>query len=349
MKILYVNCCKGWGGAEEVMMDLAIEMRNIEKNIYILAKKNSIVSNRFKKESFIVYEIDPKNVLKSFIEFHKIAKREQFDIIHCHRVYDLPYVFLLKKNSLILTQHHYNLNKSLYYKILYNIPDMIICVSNYVLESLIGILNDNKKMRVIYNGVKILREKTYENFKKYKNFTPILVSVGAFYKNQEFIIDITYELKKKYPKIALLLVGKDQKNKDRILSYINKKNLIENVFILEDVDRENMQDLLSKCDIYVHAFKKEGLSLSLIESLLSGTPAVVFDSGGVSEIVNNGFNGFKVNSEYEFIEKLKLLIEDKDLRKRLGQNAMEIEKSLVFKNMIEQYRELYLELKKNNI
>ncbi|MFC1699001.1 glycosyltransferase family 4 protein [Candidatus Omnitrophota bacterium] len=56
----------------------------------------------------------------------------------------------------------------------------------------------------------------------------------------------------------------------------------------------------------------------LLQYLAMGIPAVTTPVGVNSEIVQNGINGYLVNSEEEWIERLSLLIEDSELRQRMG-------------------------------
>ncbi len=59
----------------------------------------------------------------------------------------------------------------------------------------------------------------------------------------------------------------------------------------------------------------------LLQYMAVGVPSVVSPVGINREIINEGINGFLVNSEREWIEKLSLLIENRELRLRMGREA----------------------------
>ncbi|MDG4715642.1 glycosyltransferase [Winogradskyella marincola] len=62
---------------------------------------------------------------------------------------------------------------------------------------------------------------------------------------------------------------------------------------------------LSESDFYLQASYAEGFPNCLIESCSVGTPTIAFKApGGLDEIVENGLNGFLVETEEQFIEKL---------------------------------------------
>lgn len=67
---------------------------------------------------------------------------------------------------------------------------------------------------------------------------------------------------------------------------------------------------------------KCGFKLILYMSI--GIPCVCFSSGVNREIITDGVNGFLVNTEEQWIEKLSLLITRPDLRKRMGLSGRKI-------------------------
>lgn len=59
----------------------------------------------------------------------------------------------------------------------------------------------------------------------------------------------------------------------------------------------------------------------LLQYLAMGIPAVSTPVGINNEIIQDGVNGFLVNSEKEWIEKLSVLIENDDIRERFGSSG----------------------------
>ena len=60
-------------------------------------------------------------------------------------------------------------------------------------------------------------------------------------------------------------------------------------------------------------------SVSIIESIASGTPSVSTDVGGVSDIIENGISGIvSKNNIKDFGNDLLRLIENEDLRTNLA-------------------------------
>ena len=63
------------------------------------------------------------------------------------------------------------------------------------------------------------------------------------------------------------------------------------------------------------------MPIALIEAQAAGLPAVVFDVAGCRDVVRNGVTGFVCASMGEAVEKVRLLIRNRDLRNELGENA----------------------------
>ena len=58
--------------------------------------------------------------------------------------------------------------------------------------------------------------------------------------------------------------------------------------------------------------------LKILQCLAVGVPIICSPAGINREIVEDGVHGFWANTQEEWVEKLEILINDPDLRKRMG-------------------------------
>jgi len=65
------------------------------------------------------------------------------------------------------------------------------------------------------------------------------------------------------------------------------------------------------------------LGCKMLQYMACGVPSVVSYTPTNAEMIKNGENGFLVKNESEWIDKLSLLINDRDLRKRIGRAGRE--------------------------
>jgi colanic acid/amylovoran biosynthesis glycosyltransferase len=78
---------------------------------------------------------------------------------------------------------------------------------------------------------------------------------------------------------------------------------------------------LHNSDIFVLPSFSEGLPVALMEALAAGVPVVTTAIAGISELVENGINGYLVppGTVEPLKKRLIQLLEDADLRQRMGQ------------------------------
>lgn len=69
--------------------------------------------------------------------------------------------------------------------------------------------------------------------------------------------------------------------------------------------------------------------------------------GGVNELIQNERNGYLVQNVDELAEKLNLLINDKELRKNLGNEAHKITQKCELRSIINQWDKLIISVIKD--
>lgn len=154
---------------------------------------------------------------------------------------------------------------------------------------------------------------------------PILISVGRLSKEKGFLDLIkVYELiAEDYPQWVLHIVG-DGNERENIKDYIKKRNLDTKVVLHGFQHKEYINNLLARSSIYVMTSFEESFGIVLIEAQSFGIPCVAYDSArGAMEIIKDEENGYLISnrSAEEMCKKLKALIDNPKLRKKLGERA----------------------------
>lgn len=89
---------------------------------------------------------------------------------------------------------------------------------------------------------------------------------------------------------------------------------------------QNVYELVSeynKALVYYNTSRFSPIPCSLLESMACGLPVVSTDNFLISEIIVDGYNGYKTNNETDQLRHLQRLLVDKDEREELGRNARE--------------------------
>jgi glycosyltransferase involved in cell wall biosynthesis len=87
----------------------------------------------------------------------------------------------------------------------------------------------------------------------------------------------------------------------------------------------DVSKIYGESSVFVLSSRFEGFGLVLAEAMSCGVPVVSFDSPyGPSDIITDGVDGFLIKdwNEKAFADKVCLLIEEADLRQRMGQAAI---------------------------
>jgi glycosyltransferase involved in cell wall biosynthesis len=112
--------------------------------------------------------------------------------------------------------------------------------------------------------------------------------------------------------------------------------------------RKDVKELLQKSQIVAFpSYYMEGLPKSLIEATAIGRPIITTNSIGCKDVVDDGINGFliPVKDVDALVEKLRVLIDDKELRRKMGKAAREkAEREFSLDKVIEKHLSIYNEL-----
>lgn len=87
---------------------------------------------------------------------------------------------------------------------------------------------------------------------------------------------------------------------------------------------------------------KEGLPTAIMEAMASGLPVVGSDSGGISEIIKDGYNGFRVMEKdiQGLTEKINILLNSNEIRNKFSDNGLKTVAEKDYKRIAEKYYKL---------
>lgn len=124
---------------------------------------------------------------------------------------------------------------------------------------------------------------------------PSLIYFGGMrdYKRPYEALYLLNSLRKIYPKIKLRVSGIGP-SLENLVSLANRLGLNNNVEFLGRLDEKILFDIVSRSWLNLHFSTSEGWGLSILEASSCGTPTLAYDVPGVSEVIEEGHNGIKV-------------------------------------------------------
>lgn len=209
------------------------------------------------------------------------------------------------------------------YKFLLRKLDRIICISYSVKNSLPFDLLD--KCIVIYDGVdvnEIYKSNIYNKSKlltklKVDSKNILLGTIGSYtpIKCHKLIIDCFVE-NKMNSDIKAVLIGscpniESEKYLKRLKKIVIQNKLQDQIHFIEDSELFPPKNYISDLDLFIGATWNnglgEGFGLIYIESMAAKVPVLAIKVGAAGEIINDGINGFLINSNSprELFDKVK--------------------------------------------
>lgn len=206
-----------------------------------------------------------------------------------------------------------------------------------------------KDVQVVYNGMNLEEyRKDIEDGvfkKKYNINSKYILYLGRLdkLKGINHIIEAFALLDNRYDEYKLVIVGKINSYKEELDKIIEEKNLKEKVIFTDFIREEDKIYAYHDAEVFINPVKyMGGVSITVFESILSGTPVIVSpESGEVIEQIDAG-----LIVEYANVEQIKQAIirtlEDKELVKRQLSNGQKyIYENLSWENVSEKIIDIY--------
>lgn len=309
MKIIATHLFNDYSGSPKVLMQLlkGWNKHGITTQLYTCAGREGFLSDLPDvKYSFFNYRFAANPVIRfvnlmvsQIILCVKILKNtENTDIIYVNTV--LPFgaavAGKLKGNRVIYHIHETSMKPAILKSFLFGIVEWcatdIVYVSNYLADQESF---SNKKMHVLHNAIEneFLSKAEADAIEKEGLSNVLMVCSLKTYKGINEFVQLSNCLPHHNFRLVL------NANKNEIADYFKKVKLPENLEIFET--QSNVHPFYKWADVVLNLSKPnewvETFGLTIIEGMAYGNPAIVPPVGGVTEVIENGVNGFTLDSD----------------------------------------------------
>lgn len=270
------------------------------------------------------YMIHPNNFIDWIMQmnFNMIAKANEimakegkFDVIHAHdwlvayaaktlkNSYDIPIVATIHatesgRNSGIHDETQRYINDT-EWMLTYEATEVIVN-SNYMKRELqyqFGL--PFEKINVVPNGINVNMfsgvERDYDFRRQYAaDHEKIILFMGrlVYEKGVQHLVSAMPKILAGYHDAKLVIAGKGGMT-DELKAQVNAMGISNKVYFTGYMDAKQVCKMYKCADVSVFPSTYEPFGIVALEAMLSGTPVVVSDIGGLNEIVNHGENGMK--------------------------------------------------------
>lgn len=173
---------------------------------------------------------------------------------------------------------------------------------------------------------------------------PIVTQISRFdrWKDPEGVIE-AFQRAQVEIDATLVLLGNiatdDPEGQQVYQSLLDSRD--ERIIILAKEDTALVNALQKRSAVVMQKSIREGFGLTVTEAMWKGTPVIGGNVGGIKYQIDDGENGYLVDSIPEAAEKLVKLIDDEGLREKMGHKAREsVRDNRLMIRLLEQYLDM---------
>jgi glycosyltransferase involved in cell wall biosynthesis len=337
IKVIHVLSDMKIGGAGSWLLNL---LRSIDKGRYeikVVLPQGSLLIDKVRGLGFDAIPVDGMKDrsfdMGAVSKLLDIFKKEKPQIVHTHASLSARLAARLAGISIINTKHCIDSRKTGIKKA------AGACLNTYLCDRMIAVSDAVKcnaaengvpenKISVIYGGIsKVIElnaeEKSHIRGKWGIEDDDIVVGIVARLtgvKGHKHFIDAAEIISRDYDNVKYVIAGGGPMEQE-LKELVMQKGLGDRMVFTGFVD--SIHEILNIIDINVISSLSEALCLSIIEGMSIGKPSVGTATGGIPEVIRDGYNGFIVRpgDPVMLADAILKLIRDPDLRKDMGEKG----------------------------
>ncbi|MEO6958630.1 MAG: glycosyltransferase family 4 protein [Burkholderiaceae bacterium] len=329
LRILNTEAATSFGGQEQYIYRMMMAMRDRGHYLEAVCQPQAQLTSRLREQGFIVHTMlmdGPLNFMEGVVKIRKILRKGRFDVLNTNSRRDT----ILAGSAgrcvgtplIVRTRHLAKRVGSLFsYTV---IPHRVTCASDYVRRHLIerGVRPDY--VETVYPAVDPPALVAHSTLRRELELAKDAIVVGCVavmraQKGHRALIDAIEPLIAVYPDLHLVFVGGGSPVFEEIQAYVAVKQLGAHVHLLGA--RRDVPNLLAGFDLFALATEQEASGTVFLEAAAAGLAVIGTNVGGVPEMIQSGVTGLLVplHDQDALTQALKKLIDEPDLRKRMGQ------------------------------
>ncbi|NBD12489.1 MULTISPECIES: glycosyltransferase [Corallococcus] len=174
---------------------------------------------------------------------------------------------------------------------------------------------------------------------------PLVVQISRFdrWKDPEGVVS-AWRLARKDAPCTLVLLGNmasdDPEGQEVYQEVMRHRD--ERIIILSREDTALVNALQRRAAVVVQKSLREGFGLTVAEAMWKSTPVIGGNVGGIRHQIEDGYNGFLVDSVAQCAARMVQLLKNPKLRRQMGHHAHEtVRRRFLLTRYLEQYLDLF--------
>lgn len=371
--ILFVVTKLELGGAQKQLLRIIQDLDKTAFDVFLFtAAQGLLIEDACRipqltviRSRFLERPLDPLKDLLALVELYRCIKKNKITIVHTHSskagIVGRVAAWLAQTRVIIHTVHGWSFNEYQPFLVRKTYTALERMAGAVTTRIIVCCLSDKEKgvrhrigspdryVLIRYGIDYACFDKTHfnprERFKVGRE--GLVVGTVACLKPQKApddFIKVACLIHARLPQVQFVLVG-DGAARPSIERMIISCGLV-NVVTLLGWQRD-IPAVLSLFDVFILVSLWEGLPITVLEALASSKPVVATNTGGVSEVIKEGVNGFLVEpgNPQALCDRLMSILTDRALRKNFSENALvSLSGAYEAQRMIRETRDLYAAL-----
>jgi len=184
----------------------------------------------------------------------------------------------------------------------------------------------NRDITIVPNGID-LKEYTSElPVQNVERAEKRILFVGRLHpvKGTQYLLGAMSIVHRELREAKLILVG-DGEEREHLETLTDNLGIRECVEFAGRVPHERVKDYMNQAEVFVLSSLSEGFPVTILEAMACGLPVVATRVGGIPDIIEDGTNGYLVDTmnQEQLAEALLKLLQDEKLRRDISGNNRE--------------------------
>lgn len=345
--VLHITPKLNRAGVQTLVLNLCSRLsQEFNPTVLVIGDEAGDLAPEFRANDVDIHVLKNGSVLSTVAEFVSFLRRESFDTVHVHDIPALAPFFLFAGRAngvenLVCSLHgmwKFSGYKRAVIEPLWRIADPFVTayvpVSKATRDFWVrhyGI--SPEKTRVIYNGIDTeeFDPKAIGTDPTEFDGKPVVGTVGSLtpVKGQSSLIKAAPEILERFPDAEFVLVG-DGPLRDELESLARNLGVEEHVRFTGI--RQDIPEILSQFDVFVFPSRPansqrvaETLGIAVLEAMAMEVPVIASDTGGVSEVIEQGESGLLVSPDDPgaIVKSVETIISNQSVGDELARSGRE--------------------------
>ncbi len=351
LNVLHSESSRGWGGQEVRTLKEMVALRALGHNVELVCPADAALGIRSRAEGFTVHHARLRGGadVRSMLTIRSVLETRGFDVLNTHSGHDSLVAGMagrLAGTQLVVRTRHLAL--PITSLATYNwLPHRVVAVSNYVRNYLISAGVPESRVETIYDGIVKPAPLAHSTLRDELGLDSNAVIAGIVAmlrgrKGHDDLIAAVRPMMIERPHFHVVIAGAGGEF-DMLQTMIEDFGLSDRIHLLGF--REDINNVLRGCDLFVLPTHQEALGQAFIEAMAMGLPVIGTRVDGVPELIDAGVNGLLVPAQnvYALRGALARLVDDAQLRERFGlAGRLKMASSFTVENMASETVDFYL-------